>query len=48
MEPTENPDSGRSEYDSTPFGDNDTTTHVQPVPDDADDSLPGEQPDPRC
>lgn len=43
------PDNGRSEYASTPFGgDNDVTTHVQPVPADMDKTLPGEQPDPRC
>lgn len=48
MDPSENPDSGRSEFDTTPFGgDSETTTHVQPVPPLMDEVLPGEQDDPR-
>ena len=49
MDPTEQPDSGKSEYDSTPFGgDKDTKTHYQPADlADANQTLPGEQEDPR-
>ncbi len=46
---TESPDSGKGMYDSTPFGgDEPTDTHYQPVDlSEADNDMPGEQPDPR-
>ncbi len=49
MEPKENPDSGKGQYTSTPFGgDKNTSSHVQPANlADADKTLPGEQKDPR-
>ncbi len=48
-EVTESPDSGKGMYDTTPFGgDTDTTNHYQPVDlSQADNDMPGEQPDPR-
>lgn len=49
MDPSENPDSGRSQYASTPFGtDKNTQSHIQPADlADANKVLPGEQEDPR-
>lgn len=49
MDPDVLPDSGSSMYQGTPFGDDaSVSTHSLPAPDDADDTMPGEQPDPRC
>ena len=49
MDPTENPDSGKSQYSSTPFGgDENNDSHYQPVDiSQANKTLPGEQEDPR-
>lgn len=49
MDPTENPDSGKSQYSSTPFGgDKNTESHIQTANvADARKTLPGEQEDPR-
>ena len=49
MDPSESPDNGRSEYSSTPFGnDKNNTSHIQPADiSAANKTLPGEQEDPR-
>lgn len=49
MDPTESPDSGRGEYESTPFGnDKNNQSHIQPADlSQANRVLPGEQEDPR-
>lgn len=49
MDPSETPDSGRSQYEGTPFGgDKNPQSHIQPADlSDANKVLPGEQEDPR-
>ena len=49
MDPSENPDGGKGQFTSTPFGnDKDNSTHVQPADlSAANKVLPGEQEDPR-
>lgn len=49
MDPTENPDGGSGQWNSTPFGgDKNVKSHFQPCDvSQAAKVMPGEQPDPR-